>query len=814
MPLHAPVIALLVVTGRDAAAAEPTPERPLLPAMSSAGEDGAATLWANPAAFGFDPDPSAWLGWSQSLQQGGGAGTVSGALQQGPLAAGVSYRLGGGAPSWLTVGSGLGLPLGRRVAMGVGFGWQIPEGPDDNFLTWDFGVGWRPAQWLGVSLVAENLNDPAPELGVLPRYGGGVAWRPAQGRLVLAVDYRQEGLTSQETGFFSASARVEPTDGLVLRLYADQEGQVGGGAEVFWGRTGAGAHARLDLPDATDPQAMAYVLTGDGDKSIFDSGRRVPEFVLDDSFPYQPRTGLFVRTGETWLHLLQRIESAIDDPRVQGIVFHVDQRPASFARVEELRGLAARARAAGKLTVAYLDRDAGNAAYMVAVACDRVYLHPAADLDLKGISLELTYLRGTLDLIGVEPQFVRRGEYKSAPEQWTRSGSSEPAREQLDALLDDFSGALHQAIADGRSKQLDQVARLVDRGPFTAEEAEQRDLVDGLIYPDQLERTVEQAFGRRLSVDDEYHLDDEVTGWPAAREIAVLYVDGVITSGSSSEGGLLSGRTAGSDTLVRQLDRARRDDAVQAVVLRVDSPGGSAFASDEIWRATQRLQQAGKPLIVSMGGVAASGGYYVAAGADAIYAEPGTITGSIGVYGGKLSFGGLMDKVGVETEIMTRGRHAAMDSTSRPMDASELEALERLIDATYDQFKDRVARGRGMTADEVEEVARGRVWSGAQAKELGLVDELGGFDAAIERARREAGMGENTVVELVTYGDRPDGSVPRRTVQAAARALVGVAASPPPSFPLLDGVAADLAIWTRLAEDPTWAMMPWRIDVR
>ncbi|MCB9779137.1 MAG: signal peptide peptidase SppA [Alphaproteobacteria bacterium] len=819
LPLHLLVPGLGLLSA-PALGADETPERPVLPAFSSAGEDGAATIWSNPASLGLDPDPSAWLSWEQELPVR--PASLSGAFQAGPFATGVYYDIGGGDRTWLGLTSGLGLRLSRRVALGVGVGWQIPEGPENNFLTWDLGLTWRPAHWLGLSLLAENLNDPAPELGVTQRFGGGLAWRPFQGRLLVGVDYRQADIVNGSAGSFRGSVRLEATDGLVLRGYGDDDGEIGAGLELFWGRTGAGAYGLADINGAApgrNPVGMAYLTTAEGDRSFFGQGRKVPEFVLDESFPYQPARGLLAPPSESWLHLLERMRDAIDDPRVKGMVLHIDRPPASWARVEELRRLVSEAQSRGKVVVAYLDKESGNAAYLLASAADRVYLHPAASLDLVGLSMGLTYLRGTLDLVGVEPQYAKRSEYKSAPEQYTRSGPSEPAREQLDALLDTMAGTLVAGVAQGRGRTEDQVTRLVDQGPFTAAEAEARGLVDGLVYPDALEETMEEAFRRRFQLVPDYHLDDRVTGWPASRELAVIYIDGVITTGPSVRGGLLGGRTAGSDTIARQLDQARRDEAVEAVVLRVDSPGGSAFASDEIWRAAQRLEESGKPFIVSMGGVAASGGYYVSAGADTIFAEPTTITGSIGVYGGKFSLGGLYDKLGVETEILTRGRHAAMYSLSRPMDDGELSALDRLIGATYDQFKDRVAEGRGMTKEQVEEVARGRVWSGRDAKEVGLVDELGGLEDAIAHARAEAGIPEGAVVELVTYDDRFFGPLPRRSVRvgAGSAALSSALArlplpSPAAALPAVP-VPQELSTLLLLAEDPVLAMLPWQLEV-
>ncbi len=790
-----------------------SPERPVLPAFASAGEDGAATLWVNPSALAFDPDPSSWLGWSQAgLDR---PGTVSGAIQRGPVAFGALYRNGTGDDGWLSIANGVGVKLSKRIALGVGVGWQIPEGPENNFLTWDATLGWRPAQWLGVSLIANNLNDPGADLGVYQNFGGGVAFRPFDGKLLLGVDYRQRDLNAAGSGRFSATARIEPTDGLVLRVQGDQTGTLGAGVELFWGRVGVGALAAADVQDGFENGlGMGYLITGDGDRGLFDYGRRVAVFELDGAFPYQRPTGLLARPDETWLHLLRRIELAIADPAVRGIVITIDRAPSSWARAAELRALMKEARTKGKLTAAWLGRDAGNLAYMLATSADRVVLHPAANLDLIGLSMELTYLRGTLDLIGVEAQYVKRSEYKAAPEQWTHHGPSEPSRAQLDAMLDELDGQLVQAIAEGRARSPEQVRGWIEQGPLSAEVAMERGLIDSIAYAEELEGHLEQSFRRNLDLERTYRLDDSVTGWPSAREIAIIYVDGVIVSGNSSPGGLFGTRTAGSATIVRQLDEARQDDAVHAIVLRVDSPGGSAYASDEIWKATQRVVESGKPLVVSMGGVAASGGYYVAAGADAIYAQPGTITGSIGVFSGKFNLQGLQEQLGIQTEILARGRYAAMYTTSRPLDEAELEVLDRQVGATYDQFKDRVAQGRSMSPEQVEEVARGRVWTGQAARDVGLVDELGGLNEAIQHARASARIPVGAVVELVSYGDREFGPLPRRAVQSLVRAGVGEGSLQALEAPELPALLQSAQTWNQLSQDPVWALLPWSIEIQ
>jgi protease-4 len=285
-------------------------------------------------------------------------------------------------------------------------------------------------------------------------------------------------------------------------------------------------------------------------------------------------------------------------------------------------------------------------------------------------------------------------------------------------------------------------------------------------------------------------------------------VTGTITTGESAGPGLLGGENAGSRTVVKALAQAREDPAVKAVVLRVDSPGGSAFASDEIGRAVALLRESGKPVVVSMGGLAASGGYYVSAGATAIYAEPGTITGSIGVFGGKVSLAGLYDKVGIDTSLWSRGRRAAMWSSSKPMDAAEREALERLIDETYTQFKQRVAEGRQLTPERVEELARGRVWSGRRAQELGLVDRIGGLYEAVERAQEEAGIRPGAACELVTYGSDPDGlgELPRRLIRAAVGEL-----RRPPALPVRLG---ELWAWEALGQEHLFMLMPYEVVLR
>ncbi len=794
---------------------DPAPERPGLPSLSTAGGDGAMSLWRNPSLLAFDPDQSYAILLEQVLGSPTGS-SLSAVTNRGPLGMGLAWRGGVDTESWWTVSSGLGMMLSRNVAMGVHLGWQIPEGADNNFVTWDVGLGWRPKSWLGLSGVAQNIGDPAPDQGVEERYGGGLVLRPLGERLLLGADYLFTGLfersggqtTAAPEGVLEGSIRAVPIEGLVLRAYANQEGTVGGGLEVFFGRSGLGTHAQASLSGDASPRALLYTTSNPSSAHLFASGRQVATFIFEAPYPYQPVSRLLSSSTESYLGLLTRMRQAAVDPDVQGLLVHLQSTSFSMAQVEELRAVIEEAQSHGKTVVAYMDRASGNSDYLLASAADQVYLHPAGELSLIGMSAELQFLAGTLELIGIEPQYVKRGIYKSSPERFTHTEASAANREQINALLDDLFAHLRDGIAEGRGRTAEQVSRLIDQGPFTGQEAVDRGLVDALVYPDQIEARLNELLPQEADLDTAYAMEDGLSGWRAANEIAVIYVDGVIVSGTSSVPGLLGGsRSAGSETIVRKLSQARQDDSVKAVVLRVDSPGGSAFASDEIWRAVERLKEEGKPVIVSMGGTAASGGYYVAAGATAIYALPSTITGSIGVYSGKFSASELYDRIGLNVEQYTRGRHAAMYSMSTSLDASELAAMDRMVSDVYRQFKEKVERGRGMSDEAVEAVARGRVWSGASAKAQGLVDELGGFHDAVERARQEAGIAEDADVELVAYRSRgsEDGSLTRTVIHA----LLG-----PQLEQTLPPELALISQWRLLSDERVWAVMPYHLEVR
>jgi protease-4 len=342
------------------------------------------------------------------------------------------------------------------------------------------------------------------------------------------------------------------------------------------------------------------------------------------------------------------------------------------------------------------------------------------------------------------------GKYKNAPNQFTERGFTGPHREQMDALLDSVFSQYLEAIAHGRGKTREEAATLVERGPFSAQEALRAGLVDELLYRDEVEARLKTA--ERVT-PGRYVKAARGLGFDGRARVALVYAVGEIVPGESQDGPFGGSGFAGSDTVAAALREARQDSAVRAIVLRVDSPGGSGTASDVIWREV-RLARKAKPVVVSMGDVAASGGYYIAMGGDAIVAQPGTITGSIGVFGGKFSLRGLYDKLGITRETLTRGRHSDIFSEYRAWDEEERAKIRGLMESFYTEFLRKAAEGRKMSEAEVHAVAQGRVWTGAEAKQHGLVDQLGGLHDALAVAKVRAGIGADEEVALVVLPER------------------------------------------------------------
>jgi protease-4 len=378
---------------------------------------------------------------------------------------------------------------------------------------------------------------------------------------------------------------------------------------------------------------------------------------------------------------------------------------------------------------------------------------PASSLDLRGLATYELFFRGTLDKLGVYPDLLHIGDYKTAANTFTEKGFTPAHREMAESLNHDLYAQLLRGIADGRRKSEEEVRALLDHGPYLPRDAVAAGLVDDLAYEDELDDKVDLGGATQRIDGDKYAEVSPVSlGLDRGPKIAVLYLVGVIASGASSFDAP-GGAVTGSDTVVEWLRKVRADSSVRAIVLRIDSPGGSAVASDIIWREVMLTRNI-KPVVASMGDVAASGGYYVAMPANAVIAQPGTLTGSIGVVVGKYALGGTMDKLGVGVDGVESGRYAGMLSPVRPFSPEERTRVMEHMQATYDTFVEKVADARASTPEKIDAIAQGRVWTGRQARELGLVDDLGGLWKAIAVAKQRAKIDPARQVQLDVYPQR------------------------------------------------------------
>jgi protease-4 len=455
----------------------------------------------------------------------------------------------------------------------------------------------------------------------------------------------------------------------------------------------------------------------------------------------------------------EALNRAAEDRRVVGLVARVGASGMGMAQIQEIRDAVAAFRGKGKPAIAYAETlgefAPGNGAYYLATAFDRIYLQPSGSVGLTGLISNTSFLRGTLDKLGILPRLARRKEYKTLVNRLTEKKYTEPHREANRSILASLFGQILEGISGARTLPVEEVRSLADRGPFPGKEAVEAKLVDGLAYRDEVYEKVRQTAGedaRFLDLDD---YSRRVGSPPGNGEtIALIYGVGGIRRGKSRYDPASGRFFLGPDTVSDAFRAAVEDKEVRAILFRVDSPGGSHVASDTIWREVVRAREAGKPVIVSMGNVAGSGGYYISMAADRIVAQPGTLTGSIGVFAGKMVTTSFWEKIGVSWDEVHTGENADMWIWTRDYSERQWERVQGVLDRIYGEFTEKAATGRRMPKEKVLEVAKGRVWTGEDAKALGLVDELGGFPAALRLAREAAGIPPETGVRVKVFPER------------------------------------------------------------
>jgi len=465
---------------------------------------------------------------------------------------------------------------------------------------------------------------------------------------------------------------------------------------------------------------------------------------------------LFMVPPLTVKDVVDALTRAADDERITAVVARVGDARLGLASLQEIRDAVGVFRKSGKRTVALAETfgefGPGNGAYYLATAFKEIYLQPSGDLGLTGISSETPFVRGALDKLGVKPRLDHRGQYKSAMNIFTEKGYTKAHREASEHVLNSQFAQIVHGIATGRELSDETVRDLVDRAPLSASVALDVKLVDELAYRDQVWEQFRAADGDlppRLSVGTYLaragHPNDD------GETIALIYGTGSVHRGPSSWGTLSNEPTMGADTVTAAFRAAVEDKDVRAILFRVDSPGGSYIASDTIWREVVRARRLGKPVVVSMGDVAGSGGYFVAMAADRIVAQPGTITGSIGVLAGKMVTTDLWTRLGVEWGLLGTGPNADMFTPTQDFSEAQWGRLEDFLDKTYADFVDKAAEGRSIPREKLLAVAQGRIWTGADAKDIGLVDALGGYPEALRLVREVAGLGPEAAIQLQVF---------------------------------------------------------------
>ena len=481
----------------------------------------------------------------------------------------------------------------------------------------------------------------------------------------------------------------------------------------------------------------------------------LPDYVPDD-----PLRRLFGGQPQSLSSVLSQFRKAKVDKRITAVLLEIDMPDSGWAKAEEIRGAIADFRASGKPVYAYME-SALNKDYYIATACDKIFLPPPGELFTIGLAADVMFFRGSLDKLGIYPDIYQIGKYKTIGDMFTQKEMTEAHREFMNSFLDDVYGRFVDGIAKARNKSADEMKTLIDNAPYNATQAKDAGLIDGVAYRNEVDKELKKRLGYKE--DDELHvvrsgdykqISPESLGLNKGERVAIVYAAGDIVSGKSEFGG--SGEeTIGSDSLSRTIKEVGDDKTIKAIVLRIDSPGGSGLASDIIWNAIEAVK-AKKPVVVSMSDVAASGGYYIACNANKIVAEPSTITGSIGVVAGKPVVKGLYDWLGITNEYLMRGQNAGMFRETEKFSDSERKKFEDLIkDTYYDQFLPKVAQGRGRSKDDIDKIGQGRVWTGQQGKERGLVDEYGGLDKAIEIAKQLANIPAEKGIQRVILPKPP-----------------------------------------------------------
>lgn len=709
--------------------------------------------------------------------------------------------------------------LGGGVYMGARANWWA-RFPDQQ-MEWDAGLLYRPFKFLSAGLTASNLlegNDCyrsfEPGIAIRPLWGCSKLTFSASGTLY-KMDLPTGDLEYGDEFPYRLGVELEPLPGLALAGTWESEGEtIGIAASIGTDFSSLFASQQLAEDDEATMRNVGFHITKEKRHSLTDIVHTVPsqfvEITLAGGMPYFPGTkGFFQKPTSSVRELLTFLEELTEEQNAAGIFLHLVSPALGSSAMQELGDALQAYRDAGGRIYTYIERG-GLGTYYLAAHSDRIYMPETSSIDLQGITVESMFYSGLLDKLGLEMEVIAAGKYKSAMEQFSRDGFSEPAREALDAVIVDILDAYITGIAAARDISVDAAATLVYNGPYNYQAALSNNMIDGAMYFNDRDEMIKGASGLedisfanwRSFNDETYQYAWGVDSKP--QRIALIRAEGPVVNRTSPQRSLFKSTKQVTYQVADQLKDAREDDDVAAVVLWINSPGGAVMASDVIWHEMEKYhtEDFNKPLIAVMGDVAGSGGYYIACEADTIIAAPTTITGSIGVISGKPNTWRLLDKIGVTVDTLHYSNHASVNSTYYPFTDQDHQLIEDIIMDFYELFLSRVSSGRDMTRDEVHNVAQGRIWSGADAVNNGLIDLLGDLDTGFDVACHLAG-GTPEDFDLVEMksGDHSFTLAP----------LMGMRSELPESVNLL------LAEYERLEEISTGEplfLMPLKISVK
>jgi len=726
---------------------------PAAPMDSAATADDVTSMYFNPAGIGIHPLQIGFYYGNNSQEQ---YQDYLGFLKFLGLAFSTRLRqeAAGFNAQKFTVGTGF--ETGKVWSIGTTYNWFYSSGGIlNNYTQWDLGVIIRPTRWLSLGAVARDLNNPVFQgVEVKPSLNAGLALR-------LPIPKMTENLTvsADATLYFNPGVKtVSPR--FMAELIPLSGFTIYGGvinfSDMFFGVKFSQNLTQLSF-QGNIPQNRGQTYSGgilvsaERYKTNLEATRYYLEIPLNERYrESQKNTPFFLPEAITFYDLVSGIERAVHDPQVRGIIVRADNFSGGWAQAEELRtGLLRFQELSGKPVYAFMESGA-NKDYYIATAAEKIIMPPGGMLELTGLKAEVYYLRGLLDLVGIEPDFIGIGDYKSAPHMFTSKGSDKFEKEQMSLILENLQGELTRAILEKRKKiDLAKLERIFDRGILSANMAQETGIIDEVMYlPDIRQKYMGATYSTPpRTMDFQKYIKTKMydDSWGPRPCIALLTLEGEITSSDSNIPIINDDAVILKDDTIEAIEKIRNDPAIKSVVIRINSPGGSGLASDVLWNEIRRLHQV-KPVVISLGATAASGGYYLAVGADEIVADQTTITGSIGVFYGKFSLKELYKKLGINKETYKLYRNATIFSETDVFSADEKKLIQEELIEFYKLFMDRVQRNRTrLKKEDVVENANGRVYTGGEALKRGMVDKIGGLSVALEIARNKAHITDDRV---------------------------------------------------------------------